>query len=41
MKIGLLLGLLNEKMNQSADLNKEKEENEIIQGDGKMLMSMM
>ena len=41
MKIGLLLGLLNEKMNQMSDLNKDKEEDEIIQGDGKMLMSMM
>lgn len=41
MKIGLLLGLLNEKMNQMSDLNKNKEEDEIIQGDGKMLMSMM
>lgn len=41
MRIGLLLGLLNEKNNQIIDFqNKEDKQEEIIQGDANMLMNM-
>lgn len=42
MKVGLVLGLINEKMNQMADLNKSenKSEEEVVHGDANMLMKM-
>lgn len=41
-RIGLIVGMLNEKANQMADLNKKQktEENEVVQGDANMLMNM-
>lgn len=44
MRIGLTIGLLNEKMNQMIDYNKrreiEKQKQDVIQGDASMLMKM-
>lgn len=40
IEIGLILGLLNEKNNQLIDLNKKKNDEEIVQGNAEMLMKM-
>ena len=40
MRVGLLLGILNEKNNQLVGLNKKEKEEEVIQGDASMLMKM-
>ena len=42
MRIGLTIGLLNEKMNQMYDYNKrqKQEKQDVIQGDASMLMKM-
>lgn len=42
MRIGLILGLVNEKFNQMELLNtkEDKDQEEVIHGDAKMLMSM-
>lgn len=40
MKIGLLLGLVNEKFNQTISINKEEKQDDVVHGDAKMLMNM-
>ena len=43
MRIGLVLGLINEKMNQMMTVtssDEKKEDEEVIHGDGSMLMKM-
>jgi hypothetical protein len=43
MKIGLVLGLINEKMNQMSKANVEdvkEDKDEIVHGDANMLMNM-
>lgn len=40
MKIGLIIGLLNEKNNQMIDMNKNSKKEEVIQGTAEMLMKV-
>ena len=41
MKVGLILGLVNEKINQMTPINKvENDSEEVIHGDANMLMKM-